>query len=168
MLSITHVKCCKLQLPNWNAVKTRSNFQLKHCTINGFTIFWNNFNTFAPGVIQAVHTKTAGLHVALRENIFGPVSVTDPVKRHSKSCSLHSKNFFGWGVLIFYEWHHKWRTFRRPWPTSPGPGPKPLDGSISLKFLLETRLQSESFDTLDDLLGFWVQKLWSKVIKIFD
>jgi len=26
-------------------------------------------------------------------------------------------------------------------------------------FLLETRLQSESFDTLDDLLGFRVQKL---------
>jgi len=49
--------------------------------------------------------------------------------------------------------------FRPPWPTSPGPGPKPLDGSFSLKFLLETRLQSESFDTLDDLLGFLVQKL---------
>ena len=38
-------------------------------------------------------------------------------------------------------------------------GAKPLGGSISLKFLLETRLQSESFDTLDDLLGFRVQKL---------
>ena len=36
---------------------------------------------------------------------------------------------------------------------------QPLDGSISLKILLETRLQSESFDTLDDLLGFQVQKL---------
>jgi len=34
-----------------------------------------------------------------------------------------------------------------------------LGGSILLKFLLETRLQSESFDTLDDLLGFRVQKL---------
>jgi len=34
-----------------------------------------------------------------------------------------------------------------------------LDGSISLKFLLETRLQSKSLDTLDDLLGFQVQKL---------
>jgi len=41
----------------------------------------------------------------------------------------------------------------------PGPGRQPLCGSISLKFLLETRLQSESFDTLDDLLGFRVQKL---------
>jgi len=44
------------------------------------------------------------------------------------------------------------------WPTSPGSGPKLLDGSILLKFLLKTRLQSESFDGLDDLLGFEVQK----------
>jgi len=28
-----------------------------------------------------------------------------------------------------------------------------------LKFLLETRLHSESFDTLDDLLGFRLEKL---------
>jgi len=40
----------------------------------------------------------------------------------------------------------------------PGPGRQPLGGSILLKFLLETRLQSESFDTLVDLLGFRVQK----------
>jgi len=49
--------------------------------------------------------------------------------------------------------------FWPPWPTSPGPGRQPLDGSILLKFLLETKLQSKPFDTLDDLLGFWVQKL---------
>jgi len=61
-----------------------------------------------------------------------------------------------------------WRTFRPPWPTSPGPGLKPLDGSISLKVLLETRLQYESFDTLDDLLGFRVQKLSSEVKKTFN
>ena len=43
-------------------------------------------------------------------------------------------------------------------PLCLAPGRQLLDGSISLKFLLETRLQSESFDTLDDLLGFQVQK----------
>jgi len=53
----------------------------------------------------------------------------------------------------------KWRTFGPPWPTLPGPGRQPLGGSILVKFLLETKLQSESFDTLDDLLGFRVQKL---------
>ena len=93
--------------------------------------------------------------------------LSQSLKRHSKSCSLHSKKIFLLGVQIFCEWCHKWRTFRPPWPTSPGPGPKSLDGGILLKFLLETRLQSESFDTLDNLLGFQVQKLWSKVIKIF-
>jgi len=49
--------------------------------------------------------------------------------------------------------------FRPPWPISPGPEPKPIDSSIVLKFSLETRLQSESFNTLDDLLGYQVQKL---------
>ena len=87
-------------------------------------------------------------------------------KRCSKSSSVHSKKFFAWGVRVVCEWCHKWRTFRPPWPTLPGPGGQPLGGSISLKFLLETRLQSESFDTLDDLLGFQVQKLWCKLVKI--
>jgi len=84
------------------------------------------------------------------------------VQRHGKSSSLHSKKIFLVRGSRFFEWRHKWRTFRPPWPTLPGPGCQPLDGSILLKFLLETRLQSESFDTLDDLLAFWVQKLWSK------
>jgi len=78
------------------------------------------------------------------------------------------KKNFCLGVRIFCEWRHKWRTFWPPWPTLPGSGCQPLGGSISLKFLLETRLQSESFDTLDDLLGFRVQKLWCKLVKIFD
>jgi len=70
------------------------------------------------------------------------------------------KKNFVWGVRVFCEWRHKWKTFRPPWPALPGPGRQPLGGSILLKFLLETRLQSESSDTLDDLLGFRVQKLW--------
>jgi len=117
-------------------------------------------NTYATGLIQAVHTKTAGLHKVLPRNFSGLVSATDLGKGSKDLASLVVctwKKFFAWGVWIFCEWHHKWRTFRPPWPTLPGPGPKPLDDSISLKFLLETRLQSESFDTVDDLLGFWVQ-----------
>jgi len=87
------------------------------------------------------------------------------LKRRGKSSSLHSKIIFC--VRILCEWRHKWSTFRPPWPTSPGPGRQPFHGSISLDFLLETRLQSEPFDTLDDLLGFRVQKLWSKVTSSF-
>jgi len=89
----------------------------------------------------------------------------------SGSASLvdcNRKKIFCLRVRFFCEWRQKWRTFWPPWPTLPGPGRQPLGGSISLKFLLETRLQSESFDTLDDLLGFRVQKLWCKLVKIFD
>jgi len=83
------------------------------------------------------------------------------LKIRGKSSSLHSKKkFFAWGLRVFCEWRHKRRTFRPPWPTLPGPGRQTLGGSIFLKILLETRLQSESFDTLDDLLRFRVQKLW--------
>jgi len=71
--------------------------------------------------------------------------------------SVKRRKFFDWEMQVFGEWRHKWRTFRPPWPTLPGPGRQPLGGSISLKFSLETKLQSESFDTLDDLLGFQVQ-----------
>ena len=49
------------------------------------------------------------------------------LKRHGKSSSLHSKkNFFAWEMRVFCEWRHKWRTFRPPWPTLPGPGHQPL------------------------------------------
>jgi len=95
--------------------------------------------------------------MALCGNFSGPVSVTDLVEVSKDASSLlvcTRKQLFDWGLQIFCEWRHKWRTFRPPWPTLPGPGRQPLDGSISLKILLETRLQSESFDALDDLLGF--------------
>jgi len=62
------------------------------------------------------------------------------LKRRGKSSSLHSKKIFCLGVRLFFERRHKWRTFRPPWPILPGPGHQPLGGSISLKFLLETRL----------------------------
>jgi len=49
--------------------------------------------------------------------------------------------------------------YLRPlWHTSFGPGSKLVNGSILLNIFLETMLKSESFDTLDDLLGFQVHK----------
>jgi len=98
--------------------------------------------------------------MALRGNISAPVQVTDLVEVSKNVANLvvcTRKKTFWLGSASFCEWCHKWRTF---WPTSPGPGRQPLDGSMSPKLLLETRLQSESFDTSDDLLGFRVQKLW--------
>jgi len=100
--------------------------------------------------------------MALRRNFSGLVCSTDPVKVSKDTASLlvcTRKKFFAWGMRVLCKRCHKWRAFRPHWPTLPGPRRQPLGGSISLKFLLETRLQSESFDTLDDLLGFRVQKL---------
>jgi len=129
-------------------------------------LYENNFCFWTlrrPGALGDFRKKNTKTHVALHENFSSPVSATDPVKISKDVASLVActqKKIFCLGVWIYCQWRHKWRTFRQPWPTLPGPGLKPLDGSISLKFLLETRLQSESFDTLDDLLRFQVQKLW--------
>ena len=168
----------------------QNTFQFKSCTWGKtsqnqlllrlwvFQYIWNKIisknnilTLWHPTAFRDFHEKYTETHVALRGTLFGLVSTTNLVKSSKGVESLVAcarKKFFGWGVWIFCEWCHKWRTFRPPWPTLPGPGLKPLDGSISSKFLLETRLQSESFDILDDLLGFRVQKLWSKVTKIFD
>ena len=99
--------------------------------------------------------KAAKLHVALHGNNTGAKSTRELFLKDSAK-------FFGFRFQIFCGWCHKWRTIRPPWPTSPGTELKMLDGSISLKFLLEMRLQSKSVDILDDLLGFRVQKLWSE------
>jgi len=77
--------------------------------------------------------KRAGSHVALRGNISTPVRVTNLIKASKDAASLEAleKNFFALGC----EWRHKWRNFWPPWPTSPGPGHQPLDGSISEVFI---------------------------------
>ena len=105
-------------------------------------------NTFAQGLIQMVRVKTVRSHMALCGRSSGLVSTTDPVKssRLGKSCILR----FGW-CGFFASDIISGGLLGHLGPISPGPGPKLLDGSISLKFLLETRLQSASFDT------FWTE-----------
>jgi len=59
-----------------------------------------------PGLIQAVHKKTAGSHVALRRNISAPVQVMDLVEVSKDAASLvvcTRKKIFGWGVQVFCE-----------------------------------------------------------------
>ena len=78
------------------------------------------------------------------------------------------KKFFVLGVWIFCDWRHKWSSFwvilaHVTWPRA-----QPLGQSILLKFSLETRLESESFETLIDFLAFLVQKLWSKINKLIN
>jgi len=67
--------------------------------------------------------------MALRGNISAPVRVTDLVEVSKDVASLlfcTQKKLFAWGVRVFCEWRHKWRTFRPPWPTLPGPGSQQL------------------------------------------
>jgi len=93
--------------------------------------------------------------MALSGNISAPVRVTDLVEASKDVASLlvcTQKKFFllvGCGFFVSDIISGGLLGHLR----------QPLGGSISLMFLLETTLQSESFDTLDDLLGFRVQKL---------
>jgi len=78
------------------------------------------------------------------------------------------KKFLAWGVQIFCEWRYKWSSFgvflaHVAWPRA-----QPLGQSVSLKFSLETRLESESFEPWIDFLVFLVQKLWSKINKLIN
>jgi len=45
---------------------------------------------------------------------------------------------------------------------------QPLGQSVSLKFSLETRLESKFFEPLIDFLAFLVQKLCSKIDKLIN
>jgi len=76
------------------------------------------------------------------------------------------KKFFGWKVQIFCDWHHKWSSFRVILAHVAWPRAQPLSQSVSLKFSLETRL--ESFEPVIDFLAFLVQKLWSKINKLIN
>jgi len=78
------------------------------------------------------------------------------------------KNFFWLGMRIFCEWRHKWSSFRVILAHVARPGAQPLGQSVSLKFSLESRLESESFEPVIDFLTFLVQKLWSKINKLIN
>ena len=78
------------------------------------------------------------------------------------------KKFFAWGVWVFCEWRHKWSSFRVILAHVAWPRAQPLGQSVSLKFLLETRLESKSSEPLIDFLTFLVQNLWYKINKLIN
>ena len=71
------------------------------------------------------------------------------------------KKIFGWGLQSFCEWRHMWSSFGAILAHVARPRAQLLGQSVSLKFLLETRLQSEYFDTLDDMLEFRNEKIFN-------
>jgi len=70
--------------------------------------------------------------------------------------------------LFFCDWGHKWSSFGVILSHVAWARAQPLGQSVSLKFSLETRLESESFEPLIDFLKILVQKLWSKTNKLID
>ena len=68
--------------------------------------------------------------------------------------------------MIFCDWRHKWNSFRVILAHVSWPRAQPLGRSVSLKFSLETRIESESFEPLIDFLAFLDQKLRSKINKL--
>jgi len=78
------------------------------------------------------------------------------------------KKIFGWGLQIFCEWRLKWSSFWAILAHVAWPWAQPLGHSVSLRFSLETRLESESFELLIHFLAFLVQKLWSKINKLIN
>jgi len=124
-------------------------------------------NIFSAGMVLAKNQQFSCVFIW---EISSAERTRELLKSSKDSASLRVYNeikIFGFGFQIFCEWH-KWSTFKQLWSTSSGPGPKSLDGRISLKFLLDTRWKSKSSDTLDDLLRFQFQNLWSKVSKIIN
>jgi len=71
-------------------------------------------------------------------------------------------------MRIFCDWRHKWSSFRVILAHVAWPRAQLLGQSVSLKFSLETRLESESFEPLIDFLAFLSQKLWSKINKLIN
>ena len=86
----------------------------------------------------------------------------NPQKIQQVSQTALEKNFC-WGLQIFCEWRHKWSSFGAILAHVTWPRAQLLGQSISLKFSLETKLESESFI---DFLAFLVEKLWSKINKL--
>ena len=76
------------------------------------------------------------------------------IKRRDKSSSLHSKKIFWLGLGISCEWHHKLSNFGVILAHVAWPRAQLLGQSVSLKFALETRLKSESFEPLINFLAF--------------
>jgi len=92
-------------------------------------------------------------------------------KGSNRSASLVDctrKKCFGWGLWIFCDWRQKWSGFGVILANVAWSRAQPLSQSVSLKFSLETRLESKSFEPLINFLVFLVQKLWSKTNKLFN
>jgi len=120
-------------------------------------------------VVPGIQPKTSSFQLLYQRHSSSADCARELFKGSNGSDSLlvcNGKNFFGWELWIFCEWHHKWSSFWVILAHVAWPRVQLLGESISLKFSLETRLESESFEPWINFLGFLVQKLWSKINQV--
>jgi len=103
-----------------------------------------------PATFGDFRTRTSGSHAVLRACNSGAKSGRELFKCSKDAESLllcTRKKFLVGGCSFVVSDVVSGRLLGRLGPLLPSLGPKLLGGSISLKYLLETWLQSESFDT---------------------
>jgi len=107
--------------------------------------------------------KNSSFQLRYQHPSYSAVCARELFKGSNGSASLGDctrKKLFVRGLRIFCDWRHKRSSFRVILAHVACPRAQPLGQSVSLKFSLETRLKSESFEPLIDFLEFLVQKLW--------
>jgi len=120
-------------------------------------------------IVPRFHPKTSSFRLPYQRHSSSTDCARELFNGSNGSATLlvcTRKKIFWLGVVDFCEWHHKWSSFwvilaHVTWPRA-----QPLGQSISLKFLLETRLESESFELLINFLAFLDQNVWSKKKKL--
>jgi len=146
-----------LQQDSWKSAATQQDCSALLCNID------TRINTLTAGlqiyIVPRFQPKTSRFRLLYQHHSSSADCTRELFKSWNRSASLLLctwKNIFGWGWRIFCEWRHKRSSFwvilpHVTWPRAQLPGQ-----SISLKFSLETRLKSESFQPLIDFLAFMV------------
>jgi len=97
-------------------------------------VIWNMHDFYWCGVKQesdCLHHGSGGVGLDADSKFTKPDRIGLKKSRVSQPLLCTRKKIIPWSVRIFCEWSHKWRTFRPPWLTLPGPGHQTLGGSIS-------------------------------------
>ena len=114
-----------------------------------YIVLWN----------QALSTNFAPFCNSITRQLIALESYANPQKTLRVFAVWTEKNFFGFVFRVFRRCLYSWGTFLAIMVQVTWPWAQPLDGSISLKFLLVTKLKPEFFELLIGFLAFLVQEL---------
>jgi len=131
---------------------------------NFVTFHLTLWRPFCEYIVLGFQPKTSSFPLPYQRHSSSADCVKKLIKGSNGSASLlvcTRKKMFGPGLRIFSEWCRKRSSFRVILAHVTWPRAQPLGQSVSLKFALETRFESESFKPLIDFLAFLVQ-IWVK------